>query len=45
MEMLRIIRLGLIGFAIVGIFYSCIGTGFLRNADTRASVHASKGDP
>lgn len=34
MEMLSIIRLGLIGFAIVGIFYSCIGTGFLRNAGT-----------
>jgi len=34
MEMLSIIKLGLIGFAVVGILYSCLGTGFLRNEET-----------
>ncbi len=34
METLSIIRLGLIGFAVVGIGYSCIGTGFVRNEET-----------
>jgi len=34
MEILSIIRLGLIGFAVVGIGYSCIGSGFLRNEET-----------
>lgn len=34
METLSIIRLGLIGFAVVGIGYSCIGTGFLENRES-----------
>ena len=34
MEMLSIVRLGLIGFAVVGIAYSCLGTGFLQNRET-----------
>jgi len=33
METLSILRLGLIGFAIGGFAYACIGTGFLRNAE------------
>lgn len=34
MEALSIIRLGLIGFAVTGIGYSCIGTGFLKNGES-----------
>ncbi len=34
MDTLSIIRLCLIGFAVVGIGYSCIGTGFLKNEET-----------
>jgi hypothetical protein len=34
METSTIIRLGLIGFAIVGISYACIGTGFLRGGQS-----------
>jgi hypothetical protein len=34
METLSIIRLGLIGFAMVGIGYACVGTGFLKNRES-----------
>ena len=34
MDTLSIVRLGLIGFAVAGIGYACIGTGFLRNGET-----------
>jgi hypothetical protein len=34
MDTLSIIRLCLIGFAVLGILYACIGTDFLRNRET-----------
>ena len=34
METLSILRLGLIGFAVVGIAHACVGTGFLQNGET-----------
>ncbi len=33
MEMHSIIKLGLNGFAVVGIGYACIGTGLLKNGE------------
>jgi hypothetical protein len=34
MDTLAIIKLGLTGFAVVGILHACIGTGFLRSGET-----------
>ncbi len=34
METLSIFRLGLIGFGVLGIAYSCLGTGFFSNGET-----------
>ena len=34
MDTVSIVRLGLIGFAVVGIVYACAGTGFLQNRET-----------
>jgi hypothetical protein len=34
METLSIIRLGLIGFAVAGIGYSCVGRGILTNGES-----------
>jgi hypothetical protein len=34
MDTLSIVKLGLVGFAVVGIVFACTGTGFLRNEAT-----------
>jgi hypothetical protein len=34
MELMNLLKLGLIGYAVVGIAYACLGTGFLENRET-----------
>jgi len=34
MEWTAMVRLGLIGYAVVGIAYACIGSGFLQNGQS-----------
>jgi hypothetical protein len=34
MELMNLLKLGLIGYAVVGMAYSCLGTGFLENRET-----------